>query len=101
MASAVTPSSVTKTASFLVVPASRNEWASTRAPIAMISDNRLSARRGIGYRQTYQGDRRRSTEAIARERGEATVLVFVLPSLSYLVRAGEGQSGRRRARTVA
>lgn len=33
MTSAETESKVTKTASFLVVPASRREWASTRAPI--------------------------------------------------------------------
>lgn len=32
MTSADTESSVTNTASFLVVPASRSEWASTRAP---------------------------------------------------------------------
>lgn len=42
MTSADTESSVTKTASFLVVPASRREWASTRAPARGLAKLRFS-----------------------------------------------------------
>lgn len=42
MTSADTVSSVTKTASFLVVPASRREWASTKAPAWESDKTRIS-----------------------------------------------------------
>lgn len=59
MTSADTESGVTKTASFLVVPASRNEWASTRAPGMGVSKGVIRSHEGIGAPGAHLGGRYR------------------------------------------
>lgn len=64
IASADTESSVTKMASFLVVPASRSECASTRAPVDRISKSQAGHFVQLAC-QTYQEDTHLSEEAIS------------------------------------